>query len=79
MRVIKEINHPRCRISVFSWNDKYIIKFEKGHLEQSYKVSELDLLGDEHFSSILNESFINAVIERFDNMAADFNHAMNSY
>ena len=44
MRVIKEISFSDCKASIFYMNQKYIIKFETGNLEQSYKLSELDYI-----------------------------------
>ena len=58
-------------------NQKYIIKFEQGPLEQSYKISELELTGggvNEVFQ-ILDEDFINTVVERFKTMRSDFSAA----
>jgi len=60
-------------------NQKYIIKFEQGTLEQSYKLSELDLTGggaDEIFQ-LLDEEFIASVVERFRSMRTDFSAAFN--
>ena len=60
-------------------NQKYIIKFEQGTLEQSYKLSELDLTGggaDEIFQ-LLDEEFIATVVERFKSMRTDFSAAFN--
>lgn len=37
MRVIGYIDHPAYKISVFQWNEKYIIKIEAGFFEQYYK------------------------------------------
>lgn len=58
-------------------NQKYIIKFEQGPLEQSYKISELDLSGggaNEVFQ-IIDEEFIATVIARFTLMRSDFRTA----
>ena len=77
MRIIAELPHPACKITLFSMNQKYIVKFEQGQLEQSYKLSELDLSGggaNEVFQ-ILDEEFINTVIERFNTMRTDFKSA----
>jgi len=77
MRIIAELPHPECKISLFHMNQKYIVKFEQGTLEQSYKLSELDLTGggaNEVFQ-ILDEAFIATVIERFKTMRIDFSEA----
>ena len=36
MRIIDTIEHPILRISIFEMNQKYIVKFELGALEQSF-------------------------------------------
>lgn len=79
MRIIAELPHPACKISIFSMNQKYIIKFEQGTLEQSYKLSELDLSGGgvNEIFQIIDEEFIATVIERFKAMRSDFSAAYN--
>lgn len=79
MRVIAELPHPECKITLFNMNQKYIIKFEKGTLEQSYKLSELDLTGGgvNEIFQLLDEAFIATVVERFKSMRTDFNAAYN--
>ncbi len=58
-------------------NQKYIIKFEQGGLEQSYKLSELDLSGGgaNEIFQILDEAFIATVVARFKEMRTDFSAA----
>lgn len=77
MRIIAELPHPKCKISIFNMNQKYIVKFEQGSLEQSYKLSELDLSGGgvNDVFEILDEAFIDLVVERFAGMRVDFNEA----
>ena len=74
MRVIAELPHPECKITIFSMNQKYIVKFEQGTFEQSYKLAELDLSGGgvNDVFEILDEAFIATVIERFKVMRSDF-------
>jgi len=77
MRIIAELPHPEFKITLFNMNQKYIVKFEQGQLEQSYKLSELDLSGggvNEVFQ-ILDEAFMNTVVERFKTMRSDFSAA----
>jgi hypothetical protein len=77
MRVVAELPHPDCKITLFNMNQKYIIKFEQGTLEQSYKLSELDLSGGgiNEIFEILDDDFINTVIGRFKTMRTDFSLA----
>jgi len=80
MRVIAELPHPVCKITIFSMNQKFIIKLEKGVYEQSYKVSEIDLTdGVDGVFKILDDEFMNTVAERFQQMRADFGAAFNRY
>ena len=80
MRVIAELPHPDCKISIFSMNMKYIIKFEQGTLEQTYKLAEMDILnGIDGVFEILDEAFITAVVARFASMRKDFVEAYNKY
>jgi len=77
MRVVAELPHPECKITIFNMNQKYIVKFEQGTLEQSYKLSELDLSGGgvNEIFQIIDETFISTVIERFKTMRTDFSSA----
>lgn len=75
MRVVKEIPNPNCKITVFSWNQKYLIKLESGPFEQTYKVSELDVL-EQELDEILNEKFIAEALKRFSGMQDSLRNAM---
>jgi hypothetical protein len=77
MRIIAELPHPEFKITLFNMNNKYIIKFEQGQLEQSYKLSELDLSGGgvNEIFQIIDEEFMKTVTERFKTMRSDFSSA----
>lgn len=68
MRVVADIPHPQCKITLFAWNGKYIIKIEQGMLEQTYKVSEFDVSDEEAVKKLLDEAFMNTVLKRFAEM-----------
>lgn len=76
MRTIADIPHPQCKISIFSMNQKWIIKIEKGSLEQTYKVSEMDVHTLDDVKKLLSESFMNSVIETFSGMQRSFHEAL---
>lgn len=76
MRVVKEYLDKPCKITVFSWNGKYIIKLETGPFEQTFKVSELDILESE-LDDLLNEDFLNAALKRFQDMGSSLKSALN--
>jgi hypothetical protein len=80
MRVIAELPHEVCKITIFSMNQKFIIKMEKGVYEQSYKISEIDLTdGVDGVFKILDDEFMQTVAERFKLMREDFTAAFNRY
>jgi hypothetical protein len=80
MRVVAELPHPECKITIFSMNMKYIIKFEQGTLEQTYKLSEMDLInGVDSVFELLDEDFIKRVSTRFHDMRADFMATWKKY
>ncbi len=69
MRVVKEIAHPECKITIFHWNNKYLIKLEAGPFEQTFKVNETDLSSEEDLYKIMNEDFISDAMARFADMS----------
>ena len=78
MRNVAEIQHPECRISIFSWNQKYLIKLEQENLEQTYKVSEFDVMGEEAVKKLISEDFIQSALKRFNEMRKDLNNALSA-
>ncbi len=76
MRTIAELPHPDCKITIFSMNQKYLIKLEKGAFEQTYKLSELDVTeGVNGVFQLLDETFLASAVQRFKEMRDDFNAA----
>ena len=49
-------------------NDKYIVKFEAGPMEQAFKFNVFDVKGIEELKLIINEDFIEKVRMRFNEM-----------
>ena len=76
MRIVDEIAHPVCKITIFSWNMKYLIKLEKGLIEQTFKVPELEVTGDEDIRELLKGEFLEEAIQRFDEMEASLMQAL---
>ena len=70
MRVIKEVTKGEIRVSIFSWNSKYIFKYELGPMEQTFKVSETDILEESELESFLDGEFLEEVKQRFEEMGA---------
>lgn len=76
MKVIRQIPHENYQITLFWWNQKYILKFEKNNLEQTYKISELDFLEEEIYQIIDNQNFMNKVLDRFNQMHKDLQEVL---
>ena len=68
MRVVKEVTRGEIRISIFSWNSKYIFKYELGPMEQTFKVSETDILEESDLDGFLEGEFLEEVKLRFEEM-----------
>lgn len=78
MRVVAEIPSEHFKVTVYSWNGKYLVKFERGNYEQTYKVSEMDLTGDEDIKKLIqDELFLKSVAERFNEMSKTFRESID--
>ena len=77
MRVVAEVPHPQVKITIFSWNGKYLIKLENAFLEQTYKVSEMDIMGEEEVKKLLDDTFMEKALARFAEMGKDWHAALN--
>ncbi|HAS46525.1 MAG TPA: hypothetical protein DCS93_38945 [Microscillaceae bacterium] len=72
MRVIANIPHSDCTITLFSWNQKYILKFEYHNFEQTFKISEFDVSDEAEMHEIAqDQEFIEKVMGRFEQMEQD--------
>ncbi|MFN5627677.1 MAG: hypothetical protein ACK48W_00190 [Bacteroidota bacterium] len=79
MRVIREFSVDEIKVSVFYMNQKFIIKFEKGNLEQNYKLSELDFMvsSDEQLEIMVKDKMIEDVRATFEKMNQNFYTTFN--
>ena len=78
MRVVGEIPHPECKITIFHWNNRYLLKLESGLLEQTFKIEEYDLSSDDDLKKIANERFIKKALDRFHDMAMSLNEEVRA-
>ena len=62
-------------------NGKYILKFERGNLEQSYKISELDYIikNVDDIKSVLSEAFLENIMQQFSVMENTMNEALKDF
>lgn len=80
MRVIAELPHPDFKITIFNMNQKFIVKMERGNLEQSYKIPDMDLTeGVNSVFELLDEVFLKTVAARFVEMGKDFKASYYRY
>jgi len=75
MRVIEVIPHASIAISIFQMNDKYIVKFEAGPMEQAFKFKIEEVKGIDNLKSIINNDFIEKVRQRFNEMYLQMQNA----
>jgi hypothetical protein len=68
MRTLGQIPHPEAVISLFSWNGKFIVKFEQGLCEQVFKFEHLDFEDEAEFRAKIDAGFVASVVERFSEM-----------
>lgn len=77
MRIVFEIPGDQVRTTVFHWNQKYLIKLETAMYEQTYKIDEWDVTGDEDLRKLIdNEQFRAGWIERFRQMHSGLREAL---
>jgi len=77
MRLILEIPHDLFKVSVFAWNNKYMIKLEYGDFEQTYKVSEWDLTSENEVPELVNKLLAKSPEKIFKQMNENFMAAMD--
>jgi hypothetical protein len=68
MRIIGEIPNLTCKITLYHWNNRYLIKLEKGYLEQTFKVDQFELSSEKELIRIVDEGFIQKALDRFEAM-----------
>lgn len=80
MRVIAEIPHADFKVTILAMNQKFIIKIEKGNLEQTYKIPDMDLTdGVNSVFELLDDAFYQTVNTRFAEMRKDWSEAFFRY
>lgn len=77
MRVVGEIPHPTLKITIFNWNNRYLIKLEDSALEQTFKVSEFDVTSDMDVQKILDKEFLSEAETRFREMSLSLSESIS--
>jgi len=78
MRIIDSIPNPSITISIFQMNDKFIVKFEAGPMEQAFKFDNADVKGVENLKKLITPDFIETVRKRFNDMFLQMKNATGS-
>jgi hypothetical protein len=76
MKFIKKIPNVDVDISLYEWNQKYIVKFEMFGIEQTYKVNILEVDAYEDVEEAISPEFIDKVIHRAQEMMEDWDQAL---
>jgi hypothetical protein len=76
MRILKEIPHPEFKITLYAWNNRYLIKVEQGLLEQTFKVNQFDVSREDDIERLLDEEFLARVADGFHAMANSLQAAL---
>jgi len=79
MRVVKEIPYQHFKITIFHWNNRYLIKLESGSFEQTFKISELDVLSEDEVLALIDDTFLEQALHRFDDMAESLSLALDRH
>lgn len=75
MRIIANIPHPQLKISIFLYNEKYIIEIEAAQYKQTYKISADGVADVEQVKALVTPELIANCLERFNGMHTDFKQA----
>ncbi len=69
MRIIKETKVGEYKVTIFHWNNKYLLKFEDGRSELTYKISQLDITTEADVDVFLSDAdVLGKVRESFEKM-----------
>lgn len=77
MRIVFEKSFPDYRLTVFHWNNKYLFKVEQSMFEQTYKLSEMDVLDEQELRSLLEDAqFQEHIAHVFQTMRQGFSESI---
>lgn len=77
MRIVGEIPNQGCKITIFSWNNRYIVKFERDNLEQTYKIDQYDIADENDLKKLIDERFTQKTLKLFEEMENCLTTAMH--
>lgn len=63
------------KITLFSWNNRYLIKLEQGLLEQTYKIDQFDIANEDELLKLIDDGFMEQAKKRFYEMSVSLHDA----
>ncbi|CAG0982734.1 MAG: hypothetical protein HND27_02725 [Bacteroidetes bacterium] len=72
MRVLASVPHPHCLVSIFSFNEKYIVKLEFGNCAIEYKIKNSEVSGLDEIKKKLTPEFIDSFADVFMTIGKKF-------
>ena len=72
MRTVFDIPHPRFKITVFIWNEKYLVEIETGPFKQTYKIPVESVTSEDDVRKIFSPEFLEKCEKTFEQMYDDF-------
>jgi len=69
MRVIRELSFHHSKVTFFAWNNRYLVKFEQGFLEQTFKINQSDVQDEDSLVRMIDNEFVLQVERLFMEMA----------
>ena len=71
MRLIKTLFIEDIKVTIFDFDLKYVIKFEKNRLEQTFKLDKLEFSELDNLERKINSDIIKSIKNRFSDMTSD--------
>ena len=75
MRIIDSIPHESMTISIFMFNDKFLVKFEAGMMEQIFKFGLEEVKNLNGLKARISQEFIEKTRRRFNDMFVQMREA----
>ena len=75
MRIINETSLHGCKITFYSWNNRYLVKLEQGLLEQTFKIDQFDLADEGELLKLVDAEFVQQAVKRFNEMGQSVHEA----
>jgi len=76
MKTVLDIPHSRLKITVFMWNEKYLIEIETGPFKQTYKIPTEEIHSEDDIKKIVSPEFLEKCENTFEKMYEDFSETV---